>query len=127
MINFDNTTRMLEASLTLRARRQDLLVSNLVNADTPNYRPKDLTFEGVLANVSDEDLRSTSTRALIEDNEDGYVNQTPADSLDGNGVNRDVEIGKAADNLQRFGVGLELVRRKMGLIRYAMSSSDAGG
>ncbi len=126
MIQYDNTTRMLEASLTLRSKRQDLLTSNIANADTPHFRSSDLGFEGFLKNATDvEALSSVKTAELIDSNGDVTEVEGPSDTLDGNAVDRDAEIGKSAENLQRFGVALETVRRKMGLLRYAITGSDA--
>ncbi|MEF3191810.1 MAG: flagellar basal body rod protein FlgB [Campylobacterales bacterium] len=39
----------MAAALNGRALRQDLIASNIANADTPFYRPRDLDFETVLA------------------------------------------------------------------------------
>ncbi|MBT9558294.1 MAG: flagellar basal body rod protein FlgB [Myxococcales bacterium] len=126
MIRYDDTTRMLEASLTLRSKRQDLLTSNIANADTPHYRASDLGFEGFLKNATDADsLSNVETAEFIDTNGGVTEVEAPFDTLDGNTVNRDAEIGKSAENLQRFGVALETVRRKMGLLRYAITGSDA--
>ena len=39
------------AALTLRERRTELLANNLANADTPNFKARDLDFQGALAAV----------------------------------------------------------------------------
>jgi flagellar basal-body rod protein FlgB len=127
MIRFDDTTRMLEASLDLRSRRQDLLTSNIVNADTPNYQRRDMTFEGFLTNADEAAMRDTRTGSLIDDNAEEFTDTSRPNTLDGNGVDRDAEIGKSAENVQRFGAALEMMRRKLALVRYAITGSDANG
>jgi len=45
-----NTINFLEKSLEFRKIRQDLIASNIANADTPYYRPRDIRFEEALEN-----------------------------------------------------------------------------
>lgn len=40
--------RFFQQSLGLRAQRQEVLSSNIANADTPNYKARDLEFGAVL-------------------------------------------------------------------------------
>ncbi|MDP6943393.1 MAG: flagellar basal body rod protein FlgB, partial [Myxococcota bacterium] len=47
-ITADKTGAVLDQALSLRFKRQQLLVGNIANADTPNYKPVDLAFEGAL-------------------------------------------------------------------------------
>jgi len=41
-ISLDNVFGVHEAALKLRAQRTEVLASNLANADTPNYKAKDI-------------------------------------------------------------------------------------
>ena len=41
--SLDALFRFSQDALTLRAYRQQVLASNIANADTPGYRPRDLT------------------------------------------------------------------------------------
>jgi flagellar basal-body rod protein FlgB len=43
-------------ALTLRAKRAELLASNLANADTPDYKARDLDFREVLGNEAGASL-----------------------------------------------------------------------
>ena len=38
----DDYLRFHESALSLRAQRQELLASNIANADTPNYKARDI-------------------------------------------------------------------------------------
>ena len=116
-INFDSATTSLQQSLDLRLKRQQLLTSNIVNSDTPNYQPRDLEFEGFLKSAEAAGLPEGAEPAL-----DRVVDRpNQADTLDGNAVNRDEEIGKASDNLMRYTTALELMQRKMAILRYAIN------
>src|ERR1017187_3091013 len=40
----DDYLRVNETAINLRAQRQQLLASNIANADTPNYKARDIDF-----------------------------------------------------------------------------------
>src|SRR3954469_20525728 len=47
----DDYLRFNEAALSLRSSRQQLLASNIANADTPNYKARDIDFASALQGV----------------------------------------------------------------------------
>ena len=47
----DEYLRFQETALSLRAQRQQLLASNIANADTPNYKARDIDFSSALQNA----------------------------------------------------------------------------
>jgi flagellar basal-body rod protein FlgB len=47
-INFDKALGIHAQALALREKRSEVLASNLVNADTPGYKARDLDFSSVL-------------------------------------------------------------------------------
>ncbi|MWV12549.1 flagellar basal body rod protein FlgB [Pseudomonas sp. R-28-1W-6] len=56
-ISFDNALGIHEKALGFRAQRAEVLASNIANADTPNYRARDLDFAAVLAEQSAKGAR----------------------------------------------------------------------
>jgi len=40
----DNELRFQQQALSLMSRRQDILASNIANADTPGYQARDIDF-----------------------------------------------------------------------------------
>ena len=91
------------AALPLREQRMQLIASNLSNADTPNYKAKDLDFQAALENAAAKaaPLRTTNELHL------NLLDATPRiferagvqPSLDGNTVDADTEraaYGRAA-------------------------------
>lgn len=56
-ISFDNALGIHEKALGFRAQRAEVLASNIANADTPNYRARDLDFAEVLAEQSAKGAR----------------------------------------------------------------------
>ena len=62
---FDPTIGALNTVLNLRTMNENLINSNIANADTPGYKAKAMEFEGALRsalNVGNE-LKPTTTRA----------------------------------------------------------------
>lgn len=98
-----------EAALKLRTFRQELLSANLVNADTPNYKARDIDFAQVLKNrlAGLEEGRSlglnlTNDRHLpgrqsLSGPEVLYRNPVQP-AVDGNTVDPDLERGHFVKN-----------------------------
>jgi flagellar basal-body rod protein FlgB len=51
---FDSTTQTVEKSMQLRMIRQNLLASNIANAETPNYRAVDIDFQATMQRLMGE-------------------------------------------------------------------------
>jgi flagellar basal-body rod protein FlgB len=90
------------AALSLREQRLQLLASNMANADTPNYKARDIDFESALKQAIGEQVPGTPLKTdpahlggSPKVAEDGLVYRVPTQpSLDGNTV--DAEYEKAA-------------------------------
>lgn len=47
-ITFDNALGLSQKALLVRSQRSEILAANLANADTPNYKARDIDFQGML-------------------------------------------------------------------------------
>ena len=121
----DSALRFHQEALSLRARRQEVLSSNIANADTPNFKARDFDFGSKLSEAVERGRQSmsmtmstTSSRHLSgEANSAGegdlmyrMPNQT---SLDGNTVEMDVERVNFADNAMRYEANLTILGSKI--------------
>lgn len=99
-------------ALKLRGYRQQLLASNVANADTPNYKAVDIDFARELRRVSGKqagDLRMAATRQGHMQAATGnpynakimYRNNSQP-NIDGNTVNMDEERAQFAENALRY-------------------------
>ncbi len=101
-----------QTALNLRAYRQELLASNIANADTPNYKARDIDFgsalQGALGNrlgplaltrSSAGHLSGAATQPL--DRFAQYRSQTQP-NVDGNTVDMDVERAAFAENALHY-------------------------
>ncbi|RZJ85247.1 MAG: flagellar basal body rod protein FlgB [Massilia sp.] len=117
-----------ETALSLRAQRQELLASNIANADTPNYKARDIDFnsalQGALAakGAAASPLATTAAQHIGRGLPSGnsLANGTPVlyrgevqGSVDGNTVDMDVERNQFADNALRYEAGITLINHQI--------------
>ena len=98
-------------ALLLRAQRQQVLASNIANADTPGYVARDFDFAKALQSaqggVSGAQVAATDARPLrlgqagVRQPEMAYTVQTQP-SQDGNSVDLDRERANFVDNSIRY-------------------------
>ncbi len=109
-----------ENMLDLRAKRTEILASNLANADTPGYKAKDIDFKQVLEDKllsSNAQLRTTHSGHIgTSDELDDFslLYRTPTQpSLDGNTVDTQVENAKFSENTIRYLASLRFLDGKI--------------
>jgi flagellar basal-body rod protein FlgB len=129
----DVTIKALAASVKMREMRQELLTSNIANAETPEYKAKRLDFEEALARAINVD-NSLSLKTMDERHYDvgggGFNNLQPevyndydgVESEDGNNVDRDKELALMAQNKILYDASVELLKRKLSLLKYTVNS-----
>ena len=115
----DDALRFHQTALNLRAHRQQLLAGNIANADTPNFKARDIDFSSALqgalsAHSGNFGLMVTSARHLGSSAESlagpRVLYRTPHQpSLDGNTVDMDVERAQFADNAIHFEANLTFI------------------
>jgi flagellar basal-body rod protein FlgB len=114
-INFNNALSIHPQALALRERRGEILAANLANADTPDYKARDLDFKAVLNQTlsSGSNLQRTREGHLpaqqtVLGAELMYRNPQQA-SLDGNTVESNVEQAKYAENAVQYQASLRFI------------------
>lgn len=116
----DDALRFQQTALSLMASRQELLASNIANADTPDYKAKDINFASALQNAlsgSSPKLPVTQTSSShLQGNTGGSILGTPVmyrkpiqPSADGNTVDMDVERAQFADNALRYEASVKFI------------------
>ncbi|HDH02425.1 MAG TPA: flagellar basal body rod protein FlgB [Nitrospirae bacterium] len=119
----DFTLKRLEEMIKFTMQRHSVLLSNLANSDTPQYRAKDIKFESVfdeerlrLKNTSPTHLRALEIRGDIEVKMD-----TESPWLDGNNVEADVEMAKITENALLYQTTLRLINDRFKAYRNLIS------
>jgi flagellar basal-body rod protein FlgB len=110
------------AALKVHAQRTELLANNLANADTPNFKARDIDFRSALAAAGGRDapIAMTATHSghiAIGANTTGAAPElkyrTPlAPSLDGNTVDAQLEQSAFAENAVRYQTSLTILGAK---------------
>ncbi len=114
-INFDTALGIHPKALAVREKRSEILAANLANADTPNYKARDMDFKSILkqslaSGVSMERTHAghiTSQQQLFGADV-MYRNPSQA-SLDGNTVEAHVEQAKYAENAVQYQASLQFI------------------
>ncbi len=131
---FDKTTSALGTALNMRLMKQNLISSNIANAETPGYHAKKMDFEDALARALDIDgLRgmSTSSDAHIAVGGGGssrvrpdiYENPEGAMNNDGNTVDLEKEMSNLTENSIMYKAALQLINKKLAALRYAVTEN----
>ena len=122
----DNALGIHEQALQVRSRRLEVLAQNIANADTPNYKARDIDFRAVLNDVGRQDNALVASNSRHVDtaptlDADGMRYRTPFNtSFDGNTVEISVEqaqYGKAAADYQAT---LNFLENRISGIRKAL-------
>jgi flagellar basal-body rod protein FlgB len=131
---FDPTIGALNTSLNLRLMNENIISSNIANADTPNYKAKTMEFEGALrdalgvgnrlpAEASDPEHIVHHATDPVEP--EIYEDPNGVESLDGNTVDRAAEMSKLAENQLLYDASVEMLKKKLGMLKYGIT--EGGG
>jgi len=131
------TFPILEKALYYRQIRADLISSNIANADTPFYKPRDIRFEEALDEEKKRlyhqekklELAKTSPMHLEPKNlndslrpivffRDGHLERN-----DGNSVDIDVETTEMAKNTLAYQATVEAVKKEIQIFNAVLEYS----
>lgn len=123
-ISFENAFGIHETAVLARARRAGVIADNLANADTPNYKARDMDFGAVLgeavAGRDGAELRRTHQRHLTAAPAAPGAPEMAAlryrvplnPSLDGNTVDVNTEQAAFAKNAMMYQASLHFLNRR---------------
>jgi flagellar basal-body rod protein FlgB len=133
-LDLDQYLGILPDALAIRGRRTELLAKNLANADTPNYKARDLDFRDALAAASSP--RSGGGALNLATTRPGHLGGEatagPADAalkyrvplapaLDGNTVDAQLEQAAFAENSVRFQATLTFLNARLRSLMTAIT------
>jgi len=130
---FDKSLTLLEKTMSLRSRRNDMIASNIANRETPGYRAQDVVFEKELEAAFHSDrpgpLKTTNPRhfdgvkreplELVTGTQINSFNPDP--KMDGNTVNLDKEMAKLAENQLMYQAAVRSVNWKFQQLKSAIT------
>ncbi|WP_040725714.1 flagellar basal body rod protein FlgB [Thiomicrorhabdus sp. Kp2] len=121
-----------EAALRVRTQRAELLANNLANADTPNFKAKDLDFRKAMHDASSQMKSPYETTMTKTDaghiSGDGFTSTSQylqyrlptQPALDGNTVETHIEKAQFMENAMQQQATLEFIDGKISGIRGAL-------
>ena len=114
----------LQTSLDYHLQRHGVLASNLANADTPNYQPRDLLLDSSFAGAM---LQQSQSQHLQGNASTPFRVETLTSERHVDGSSSDLEraMSQVTANRLRYETGLELARRRIAMLRYA--AADGSG
>jgi flagellar basal-body rod protein FlgB len=128
--DLDKVFGIHQQGVRLRAQRAELLASNLANADTPNYKARDIDFKQVLQQTesasSAANMKTTNAKHL-QDN--GFASGMNAElmyrnplqpSVDGNTVDTQHEKSQFIQNAVQYQVSLSFLSGKIKSLMTAL-------
>lgn len=126
-------------ALRVRGQRQELIAANIANADTPDYKARDMDFAAAMksaaAGMNTEPLKAAQNMTkTAEQHLSGVLsnsNGMPSGALyrpivqgsvDGNTVDMDVERNQFADNAIRYEASLTMINGQLKKLLSALQS-----
>lgn len=131
---FDNTTSLLQKSLDLRSRNQQVIASNIANAETPGYAPARFEFEKELQTAlsgSQPNLETTHSghlpaQSTSVSNVKGTITRSPDNTGigDDNGVSVDEEMISLSENQIMYETAAQLLKKKLSVLKYVVQGGQ---
>jgi len=138
MIEITKSFELMKEALNYRAVRQDMIASNIANADTPYYRPKDIRFEEKLLHEKEKlftkeekqlQMAKTSSKHLdsIDDTSSDmakiYFRDGHSARNDANSVDLDVETSEMAKNSVMYNALVNGMKKQASIFRAVIDYS----
>lgn len=120
----DGAMRLLEKSLTWRARNQEIIAGNIANLDTPNYTRKDMDFQNILESYSKGNLLEVS---LTQSNPGHLGGSDPSQALvqeSSEDVDLDQEMVRMADNQISYNASVQMLIKKLDALRTVIDGGQ---
>ncbi|MEQ1664673.1 MAG: flagellar basal body rod protein FlgB [Bdellovibrionales bacterium] len=132
---FDKTTNALGASINFRQLKQNIISTNVANAETPGYKAKKVDFEDALSravdinglgqmSVDEPDQFAVNGSSIDHIRADVYENPDVTVTNDGNTVDMEREMAELKENSIVYNAAIQLINKKLANLAYA--ASDGG-
>lgn len=121
-----------EQAMQLRVKRAEVLGNNLANADTPNYKARDIDFKTLLKNqdsmMKRPNMRATHSRHIAPsrmiNNIDLQYRVPLQPSLDGNTVDEQSELSRFTKNSLDFQATFKFLNSKFKGMKKALKGGE---
>jgi flagellar basal-body rod protein FlgB len=137
----DAAFRFHETALKVGGQRQQVIASNMANADTPRFQASDVNFADALARATGEGgAKPTAPRVTLQGTHAGHIDNgsskgavvlsttdvqqraSTQPSIDGNTVDMDAERAAFADNTVRYEASFSFLNHQIKTLMSAIAS-----
>ena len=121
-----------QRALDYHSGRHNVLASNIANANTPGFRPRELLrleqseFQSTLALVRTEQEHFTPAGLDGVHEMTVALDESHIGGLDGNNVSLEREMSKLEANDLRYQATVKLVTGQLAMLRYAANDGTGG-
>ncbi|MDP5324565.1 MAG: flagellar basal body rod protein FlgB [Litorivicinaceae bacterium] len=120
----ENPFGIHERALAVRNQRLELIAGNIANADTPQFKARDLDFKKILASENPTPMAATHAKHYQTgelENPGGLVYRVPYNSsVDGNTVEISVEQANYGEAAADYQTTLQFLEGRISGIRKAL-------
>ena len=130
---------LMEAALTARAQRQDMIAGNIANIDTPFYKARDIDFESALIEKTKQmyaksDIKELKMAQTHDKHMSSYQNLDSSKSTiflrdghmarnDGNTVDLDIETTELSKNSVMFNALTTALKKNSQIFKSVLEAS----
>ena len=138
MFEISKSFDIMEKSLVYRRIRQDMISSNIANADTPFYKARDIRFEEALSEEIDKKFNKPTKKLALAKTNPAHLDPKDFDDTskpiifyrdghlernDGNTVDIDVETTEMAKNAMAYNATIAALRKDIEIFKAVIDSS----
>lgn len=138
-ISVSRTSVLAKEALNYRAAREKMISSNIANADTPFYRPRDIRFGEYLAQKKADIMNDDRGKLQMAQTSDNHLEpEKPTNSSkpitffrdghmarnDGNSVDLDVETTEMSKNSIMFNALVQAIKKDGAIFKSVIDASS---
>lgn len=135
MSSLEQHLSIYSQAMNLRTQRHQVLASNIANADTPNYKARDFSFDKAMQNAMAGRGNGSIALATTASGHQRGSGMAGAATLqfrtetqsaaDGNTVDMDVERSQIAENALQYQIVSQFISDKLKGIRSALANTSS--
>jgi flagellar basal-body rod protein FlgB len=127
--NYNNNIDLMKKSLVGLWKRNELIANNISNADSSDYKAKDINFEEVLTREIEMSKKDEEYSINIEEaHKDSEFRIDDKEGLEvkgnGNNVDIDREMVNLAENQMRYNLVSEVLKQQLSLLNQVIDKTS---
>lgn len=119
-----NSDLLMEKSMGYLWAKQAAILDNIANAETPNYKPKVVTFEdslkALLEEAQDDNVSTREIREILQSSNFYTEEQMESTRLDDNGVNVTEQSAEMIRNAYQLQYTMSAINNDLARLRTAV-------